>query len=154
MMTIGNLICVLGTALMSFLPFAPAYNWPRLVGFWLINVQSVGFTIGLVMVSTNIGSYSKRIVTSSCIFVGYCVGNIVGPLTALESEAPKYQTAAYCMLAGYLLKTICHCTLWFYMWRDNKRRDEKYGQADPLISADNGMKGMTENENTHFRYVL
>lgn len=76
MMTIGNLVCVLGTALMSFLPFTPANNWPRLVGFWLVNVQSVGFTIGLVMVSTNIGSYSKRIVTSSCIFVGYCVGNI------------------------------------------------------------------------------
>lgn len=36
MMTCGNLICVLGTALMSFLPFEPQYNWPRLVGFWLI----------------------------------------------------------------------------------------------------------------------
>jgi hypothetical protein len=37
------------------------------------------------------------------------------------------------------------------MWRDNKVRDKKYGPADPVISADNGMKGMTENENTHFR---
>jgi len=154
MMTIGNLVCVLGTALMSFLPFTPANNWPRLVGFWLVNVQSVGFTIGLVMVSTNIGSYSKRIVTSSCIFIGYCVGNIVGPLTALESEAPRYQTAAYCMLAGYVLKTICHCTLWWYMWRENKRRDRVYGPANPLQAADNGMKGMTESENTDFRYVL
>lgn len=39
------------------------------------------------------------------------------------------------------------------MWRDNKVRDKKYGPADPRISADNGMQGMTENENTHFRYV-
>lgn len=139
---------------MSFLPFAPQYAWPRLVGFWLINCQSIGFTIGLVMISSNIGSYSKRVVTSSFVFIGYCVGNIVGPLTALESEAPRYQTAAYCMMAGYILKTICHGLLWFYMWRDNKVRDKKYGPADPKIAADNGMMGQTEKENIHFRYVL
>ena len=39
------------------------------------------------------------------------------------------------------------------MWRDNKVRDRKYGPADNAISADNGMKGMTEKENTHFRCV-
>jgi hypothetical protein len=103
------------------------------------------------MVSSNVGSYSKRVVTSSCIFIGYCVGNIVGPLTAIESEAPRYQTAAYCMMAGYILKTLCHGALWFYMWRDNKVRDKKYGPADARMSADNGMNGMTEKENIHFR---
>lgn len=40
------------------------------------------------------------------------------------------------------------------MWLDNKRRDRVHGPADPTIAADNGMKGMTENENIHFRYVL
>ncbi|WRT66392.1 uncharacterized protein IL334_003348 [Kwoniella shivajii] len=151
MMTVGNLTCVMGTAMMSFLPFTKHYTWARLIGFWLVNTQSIGFTIGLVMVSSNIGAYSKRVVTSSCIFVAYCVGNIVGPLTALDSEAPRYQTAAYCMMAGYILKTICHGCLWVYMWRSNKTRDKKYGPADPVLSADNGMKGMSENENIHFR---
>lgn len=37
------------------------------------------------------------------------------------------------------------------MWRDNKVRDKKYGPANPDLAADNGMKGMTEKENTHFR---
>lgn len=69
------------------------------------------------MVSSNIGSYSKRIVTSSCIFIAYCLGNIVGPMTALDNEKPRYQTAAYCMMAGYILKTICHGLLWIYVSR-------------------------------------
>jgi hypothetical protein len=90
MMTIGNIICVFGTALMSFLPFTHKYTWPRLIGFWLVNCQSIGFTIGLVMVSSNIGSYSKRVVTSSCIFVAYCVGNIGQsgpyPLTIADAD--------------------------------------------------------------------
>ncbi|ORX33310.1 major facilitator superfamily domain-containing protein [Kockovaella imperatae] len=153
MMTVGNVICVFGTALMSFLPFTKQYTWARLIGFWLVNCQSIGFTIGLVMISSNIGSYSKRIVTSSCVFIAYCVGNIVGPMTALESEAPRYQTAAYCMMAGYILKTVCHCLLWIYMWRENRKRDRE-GPADPVQAADNGMRGMTERENRHFRYVL
>lgn len=36
MMTVGNLLCVIGTALMSFLPFTHKYTWPRLIGFWLV----------------------------------------------------------------------------------------------------------------------
>jgi len=50
---------------MVFLPYTKAYTWPRLIGFWLINCQSIGFTLGLVMISSNIGSYSKRAVTST-----------------------------------------------------------------------------------------
>lgn len=40
------------------------------------------------------------------------------------------------------------------MYRENKRRDRVHGVADPLQAADNGMRGQTENENVHFRYVL
>jgi hypothetical protein len=146
MVTIGNLICILGSGLMAFLPYTKAYTWPRLIGFWLINCQSIGFTLGLVMISSNIGSYSKRSVTSTMVFICYCAGNAAGPSFVYEKEAPRYNSAAYAMLGGYLGKTICHCILGYYMWHENKRRDKVYGLADPVLAADNGMKGMTENE--------
>lgn len=77
MCTVGNVLCVLGSSeweispgiktrltalmvplgLLAFLPHAKAYTWPRLVGFWLVNTQSIGFTLGLVMVASNVGSY-------------------------------------------------------------------------------------------------
>jgi hypothetical protein len=50
------------------------------------------------------------------------------------------------MLGGYCGKTVCHCILAWYMWSDNKRRDRVNGPADPVLAADNGMKGMTEIE--------
>ncbi len=34
------------------------------------------------------------------------------------------------MMAGYILKTICHCSSGCNMWRDNKKRDRLYGPAD------------------------
>lgn len=39
MCTVGNVICVIATALLSFLP--SSMTWVRLVSFWMINVQSV-----------------------------------------------------------------------------------------------------------------
>lgn len=154
MVTIGNLICVLGSGLMTFLPFNHANTWPRLIGFWLINAQSIGFTLGLVMIASNIGNYSRRSVTSSMVFCAYCAGNALGPTFVYNHEAPQYKSAAMAMLGGYVGKTICHGLLGLYMWLDNKKRDRVHGPADPTIAADNGMKGMTENENIHFRYVL
>ncbi|KAJ9103387.1 hypothetical protein QFC19_004486 [Naganishia cerealis] len=141
--TAGNILCVLGSSLMAFLPHAAKYTWPRLIGFWLVNLQSIGFTLGLVMVSSNIGSYSKRSVTSSMIFIAYCAGNAAGPAFVYESEAPGYRSAAAAMMGGYTGKL---------MWRSNKKRDAQYGPADPVKAADNGMAGMTEDENIHFRY--
>lgn len=41
MMTVGNVICVFGTALMAFLPFTHQMIWPRLIGFWLDKRVSV-----------------------------------------------------------------------------------------------------------------
>lgn len=152
--TAGNVICVLGGALMSFLPFNKSTTWIRLVGFWLINTQSIGFTLGLVMVGSNTGGYSKKTTTSTMIFVAYCVGNILGPQFIYESEAPRYQSGSYAILGSYSGKLIAHAALGLYMWRENKRRDRVYGPADEKKAAEAGMHGVTDKKNKDFRYVL
>jgi len=77
MVTVGNVVCVIATALLSFLP--TENHWGRLVSFWFVNVQSIGFTLGLVMISSNFGGYSKRSITSAMVFAAYCAGNMAGP---------------------------------------------------------------------------
>jgi len=46
------------------------------------------------MVSSNVAGYTKKQLTGAFVFVGYCVGNIIGPQTFIEKEAPLY-TSAY-----------------------------------------------------------
>lgn len=58
------------------------------------------------------------------------------------------------MLAGYGAKTVCHCLLGWYMFRENRRRDRENGPADVKKAAELGMKNVTENNNPDFRYVL
>ncbi|GAA6051464.1 hypothetical protein NBRC10513_000412 [Rhodotorula toruloides] len=174
MVTCGNIICVIATALLSFLP--TSQHWGRLVSFWLVNTQSVGFTLGLVMVSSNIGGYTKKSVTSAMVFAAYCAGNMAGPQFIYANEKPRYQSGAYAMsafpgalasvssmltrvllaVAGYIAKLVAHGVLWVIMYMSNKSRDRNLGPADPKLAAAAGMDDKTESvkENPNFRYVL
>lgn len=45
--------------------------------------------MSLTMVSSNIAGSTKKQLTSAVLFTGYCVGNIIGPQTFIDSEARK-----------------------------------------------------------------
>ncbi|GAA6064067.1 hypothetical protein JCM10212_001473 [Sporobolomyces blumeae] len=154
MVTVGNIVCVVATALLSFLP--TANHWGRLISFWFVNVQSIGFTLGLVMISSNIGGYTKRSITSAMVFAAYCAGNMAGPQFIYANEKPRYQSGAYAMMAGYIAKLVAHLILWVIMYSSNKSRDKNFGPADPKLAAAAGMEDKMEcvKENPNFRYVL
>lgn len=43
--------------------------------------------MSLTMISSNVAGSTKKQLTSAILFTGYCVGNIIGPQTFLDSEA-------------------------------------------------------------------
>ena len=95
-MLVGNLICVVAGGILVGLdpgPDGTANRWGRLVALWLCSCQSVGFSISLTMVSSNVAGYTKKQLTGAALFVGYCVGNIIGPQTFIQTEFPFYRSA-------------------------------------------------------------
>ncbi|KAG4418903.1 hypothetical protein IFR04_007939 [Cadophora malorum] len=150
--TAANILCTICAALMAYLP--RSNTWGRLVCFWLVNAQSVGFTVSLTTVSSNMAGYTHRSMASAMIFTAYCWGNFAGPFVVKPSEAPDYPTATAGLLAGYSIKFGCHLALLAYMFFTNKRRDKKYGPANKESSNEAGMQDKTEFENKDFRYVL
>ncbi|KAF2718533.1 MFS general substrate transporter [Polychaeton citri CBS 116435] len=150
--TAANILCTVSAACMAYLP--RSNTWGRLVSFWLVNAQSVGFSIALVTVSSNMGGYTHRTIANSLIFTAYCWSNFAGPFVVKKSEAPDYPTATAGLLAGYSIKLGCHLILLAYMFFTNRRRDRTYGPANRLKSDEAGMRDKTEFENKDFRYVL
>ncbi|KAJ6494261.1 major facilitator superfamily domain-containing protein [Mycena sanguinolenta] len=149
----ANIICVVAAACMAYLP--RHLVWQRLVSFWLVNCQSVGFAVSLVMVSSNMGGYTHRTIASAVIFMAYCFGNVAGPFVYVkQSQAPFYQDATAGLLAGYTIKLVCQFVLLAYLYTVNKRRDKKYGPPDVVAAKEAGMQDKTEYENKDFRYVL
>ncbi|KAI0509622.1 allantoate permease [Xylaria bambusicola] len=150
-MITANTICIIGSALLVRLP--DENKWGRLVALWLCFFQGLGFSMSLTMISSNIAGSTKKQLTSAILFVGYCIGNIIGPQTFLESEAPHYRSAYVAMLVGYTVKLLSIITLYIYMWRVNVARDAE-GVLDEKAAVEAGMHDQTELENKGFRYSL
>ncbi|KAK5112330.1 hypothetical protein LTR62_004293 [Meristemomyces frigidus] len=158
-MILGNLICVMSAGLLVGL--STKNKWGRLVAIWLCSSQSVGFAMSLTMVSSNVAGYTKKQLTGAAVFVGYCVGNIIGPQTFRSKEAPYYHSAYIAMLVGYSVKTALVAVLYYYMWDSNRKRNREAISSDGQLTAqeehdaiENGMHDMTEVDNKGFRYVL
>ncbi|KAK8061980.1 MFS general substrate transporter [Apiospora phragmitis] len=150
-MIVANLICITGAAMLVGLP--DDAKWARLVALWLCYFQGLGFSMALTMISSNIAGSTKKQLTSAILFTGYCVGNIIGPQTFRDSEAPHYQSAYIAMLVGYAVKLFSIVVLLGYMWRENRRRD-RAGLTDEKAAIEAGMHDLTELENKGFRYTL
>ena len=63
--TVANVLCTTCAACMAYLP--RSNTWGRLVCFWLVNSQSVGFTVSLITISSNMGGYSHRSMASALV---------------------------------------------------------------------------------------
>lgn len=150
-MMVANTICILGAALLVGLP--DSNKWGRLVALWLCFFQGLGFSMSLTMVSSNVAGYTKKQLTAAILFTGYCVGNIIGPQTFIDSEEPGYHSAYVAMLVGYTVKLAMVVLLYAYMARSNKARDAA-GHTNDTAAIKMGMHDQTELDNPGFRYTL
>ncbi|KAG8162776.1 hypothetical protein KVR01_007254 [Diaporthe batatas] len=147
-MIVANTICIIGAALLVGLP--DDNKWGRLVALWLCYFQGLGFSMSLTMISSNIAGSTKKQLTAAVLFTGYCIGNIVGPQTFIDSEAPRYHSAYIAMLVGYSIKLLAVVVLYIYMWRVNKARDAA-GHTNDREAVEKGMHDTTELDNPGFR---
>ncbi|KAI0415516.1 major facilitator superfamily domain-containing protein [Xylaria grammica] len=150
--TVANLLCTISAATLGFLP--RSNTWGRLVSFWLVNSQSVGFTVSLTTISSNMAGYTHRSFASALVFTAYCWGNFAGPFVVKKSEAPTYTGATIGLLVGYGIKFVCHLALLVYMLSVNRYRNKTYGPQNKEASDEAGMNDQTEFQNKDFRYVL
>lgn len=54
-------------------------------------------------VYANTGGYTKKMVVYALSYIGYSVGNIVGPLTFTSDQAPRYTGGVIAMLTCYCI---------------------------------------------------
>ncbi|KAJ5058599.1 hypothetical protein J3E74DRAFT_275940 [Bipolaris maydis] len=133
---------------MAYLP--RSNTWGRLISFWLVNAQSVGFTVSLTTLSSNMAGYTHRSLASALVFTAYCWGNFAGPFVVDAKEAPRYEGATIGLLVGYSIKTGCHLALLDYMFFTNTRRNRVYGPPNKEASDEAGMRDQTEFANEDF----
>jgi hypothetical protein len=46
--------------------------------------------MSLTIVSSNIAGYTKKQLTAAVVFIGFCIGNAVGPQTFIAKQARRF----------------------------------------------------------------
>ncbi|OCF55573.1 hypothetical protein L486_07057 [Kwoniella mangroviensis CBS 10435] len=133
--------------------------------------NKAGKTIGVLLMPSFVGSsalcmgipgqntagFTKRSVVVGMAFIGYCVGNIIGPLAWVSGQTPAYMSGYTTCLACMAGQVVLFLLLRIYYARQNKLRDKMVaaGQApDPSIPDGGEFEDLTDKQDLKFRYTL
>lgn len=148
----GLLVSIVGMALIVGLPLDNSVG--RLVGYYLTQSSPAPFVCLLSLVSTNVAGYTKKTTVAALYFIGYCIGNIIGPQTFRPSDAPRYVPAEVTILVCWV---VCiGLMLFIYMWyrRENTRKTRIRANPEYVRLENLEWLDLTDSENPEFVYVL
>ena len=109
------------------------------------------YAIMLGLQIANTAGYTKRTVTSSGLFMAWCLGNFTGPLLFKKEDAPVYGPGFAVVVAGSAAALVLVIVYRIVCVSENKRRDRN-GTIEAFDNAYND--DLTDRMNKQFRYVL
>ncbi|KAJ4400040.1 hypothetical protein N0V91_009015 [Didymella pomorum] len=146
-------VCQCGTITASIL----LWRLPRsekgglLFGCYILASFGGAYAVLMGLQVANTAGYTKRSVTSSGIFVGYCLGNFVGPLLFKPQDAPAYGPGFVAVLATSIAAAALAIVYRYVCLWENRRRD-KSGTMEGFDNAYDD--DLTDMKNPQFRYTL
>ncbi|KAK3068656.1 hypothetical protein LTR53_013608 [Teratosphaeriaceae sp. CCFEE 6253] len=146
-------VTVSGTLLASLLLWLlpQSATGAKLFAVYILASYGGGYAVLMSLVIANTAGYTKRSVASSGMFVGYCLGNFMGPLVFLQTEKPFYTTgwivtvamSATCIVLAIVYRFVCD-------WENKKRDRSGVSEAFEHAYEDD----LTDTTNKQFRYTL
>ncbi|GJJ11808.1 hypothetical protein Clacol_006046 [Clathrus columnatus] len=126
-MTVGNVSCIIAAACMAYLPLDN--KWGRLVAFWFTGMQSIGFALGLSMVSINMGGCKFLILL-------YVILRCPSFEFAFEDTKKAFTPPHF----EDVIKTAAGLVLGAYMIWENRRRDSIQRSVGPAFDEHEGQR--------------
>ncbi|KAI9497526.1 major facilitator superfamily domain-containing protein [Zychaea mexicana] len=143
-----SIVSFFGALFLTVIPTGGA----MLVGIFL-SATSPPYTLLQTMISNNVTGYTKKIFYTGGNLVAYCIGNFVGPLMMVETQAPRYTGG----MIGYMVADVLAAALFVYVRRslaaENRRRQKlKEGGQVPPSPENREAVDLTDVEDLHFDY--
>jgi predicted MFS family arabinose efflux permease len=138
----------IGGALMAFLPSDNKNG--KLIGNYLTNCIGSSLPLLYSWVAANIAGHTKKVTMNAILLMSFCLGNIIGPLTFRQADAPDFVPAKITIVVTCGFAVGMTLVLRMYYVRENKRRD----RVGDLGRVDEEFLDLTDKENGRFRYKL
>ena len=91
---------------------------------------------------------------NAMLLVAFCIGNIIGPLTFQDKDAPDYIPAKITIIVVCAAAAGFAVVLELYYVRENKRRDKMASEGFVEHLQDIEFADLTDRKNMEFRYRL
>ncbi|KAI0841437.1 MFS general substrate transporter [Hypoxylon sp. FL0890] len=158
-MMLANIPGVIGFLVIAILPDEPQYKWTKWAAYFTTTPFITATFFAWSLVPSNIAGRTKKTMMSTATFVGYCVGNMIGPQIFQAKDAPRY-------IPGIVACAVCLAvqTIVVFIWRHllvtrNRRLDQRMREVG--ITEEDRLKGgeelgeqdCTDLQNPYFRYV-
>lgn len=138
----------LGGALMAFLPGESKVG--KLIGNYLTNCIGASLPLLYSWVAANIAGHTKKVTMNAILLISFCLGNIIGPLTFRQADAPNFIPAKIVIIVTCAVAAALAMVLRAYYTWENRRRDRASGEH----VMDEEFLDLTDRENKNFRYRL
>ncbi|KAF2844824.1 MFS general substrate transporter [Plenodomus tracheiphilus IPT5] len=140
----------IGGALMAFLPGESKAG--KLIGNYLTNCIGASLPLLYSWVSANVAGHTKKVTMNAILLMSFCLGNIIGPLTFRQVDAPDFVPAKITIIVTCVVAAGLAMTLRAYYTWENRRRDRAADAGGHVV--DEEFLDLTDRENKTFRYRL
>jgi len=139
---------IIGGALMAYLPGDDKAG--LLIGNYLTYITGPSLVLLYALISANVSGHTKKITMNALVLIAFCLGNILGPLTFRDQDAPQYIPAKITIFVTNAVSIVLTFILIaYYMW-ENKRRDKLMMGVPHRENVE--FMDLTDKENMEFRY--
>ncbi|KAL1959131.1 hypothetical protein VTO42DRAFT_2918 [Malbranchea cinnamomea] len=145
--------CELGTIMSSLLLWLlPRDNKGGLLfGVYFLASFGGAYAVLMGLQIANTAGYTKRSIVSSGTFIGYCLGNFVGPILFKPEDAPVYAPGFIAVLVTSIVGLLLAIVYRYVALYINRKRDK----AGTLEGFDHAFEDdLTDGKNPQFRYIL
>lgn len=114
------------------------------------------YTMCTSLPMANTSGHSKKVTLNAMFFLGYCVGNILGPQVFRANDAPEYHRGYIGLLASMIVGAVCITAYGLICRFENMRRDKLQVGAPELTEEERreeAFSDKTDKEKLNFRYT-
>lgn len=153
---IATVVVLISFAFSCVLAFATESPKARLAGYFIYNICPIGMICCLACFSANVAGHTKKITVNAIYLVGYSTGNLIGPQTFIDSQAPAYKGGQIAIVVTMAVSAILISCIYFNYWSENRRRDKLMAEGKLEIPHIDNVEfaDLTDKENVLFRYTL
>lgn len=107
------------------------------------------------MAQANTAGNTKKTVQYSILYIGYAVGNLIGPQTFRANQAPAYTGGFIAMLASYCVCVLLMAVYWAISFTLNRRRIDGVDPGEEQVHGDlvDAFADQTDFQQKTFKYT-